>query len=37
MLINLKLLRKINASLLFDKYYHAYGTKKVDEYLIIFF
>lgn len=34
MLINLKLLRKVNASLLFDKYYYAYGTKKVDEYLI---
>lgn len=34
MLINLKLLRRINASLLFDKYYHTYGTKKVDEYLI---
>jgi hypothetical protein len=34
MLINLKLLRKIKASLLFDKYYYTYGTKKVDEYLI---
>jgi lipopolysaccharide biosynthesis glycosyltransferase len=34
MLINLKLLRRINASLLYDKYYHTYGTKKHDEYLI---
>ena len=34
MLINLKLLREVNASLLFDKYYYTYGTKKVDEYLI---
>jgi len=34
MLINLKLLRKVNASLLFDKYYYTYGTKKQDEYLI---
>lgn len=34
MLINLKMLRRVNASLLFDKYYHTYGTKKVDEYLI---
>jgi lipopolysaccharide biosynthesis glycosyltransferase len=34
MLINLKMLRKVNASLLFDKYYYTYGTKKVDEYLI---
>ena len=33
-LINLKLLRKVNASLLFDNYYYTYGTKKVDEYLI---
>ena len=35
MLINLKLLRKINSSLLFENYYKSYGTKKVDEYLII--
>jgi lipopolysaccharide biosynthesis glycosyltransferase len=34
MLINLKLLRRINASLIFDKYFHNYGTKKFDEYLI---
>lgn len=34
MLINLKLLRKVNASILFDKYYYTYGTKKEDEYLI---
>jgi lipopolysaccharide biosynthesis glycosyltransferase len=34
MLVNLKLLRGIKASLLFDKYYYTYGTKKVDEYLI---
>lgn len=34
MLINLKLLRKVNASLLFDKFYYTYGTKKQDEYLI---
>jgi lipopolysaccharide biosynthesis glycosyltransferase len=34
MLINLKSLRRINASLLFDNYYNTYGTKKVDEYLI---
>ena len=34
MLINLKLLRKINSSILFENYYRAYGTKKVDEYLI---
>ena len=33
-LMNLKLLRKINAPKLFDDYYHTYGTKKVDEYLI---
>jgi hypothetical protein len=34
MLINLKKLRKVNASLLFDQYYHNYGTRKVDEYMI---
>ena len=34
MLVNLKLLRKVNASFLYDKYYHTYGTKKFDEYLI---
>jgi hypothetical protein len=34
MLINLKLLRRIKASLIFDKYFYTYGTKKVDEYLI---
>jgi hypothetical protein len=34
MLVNLKLLRNLNASFLFDKYYHTYGTKKFDEYLI---
>jgi len=34
MLINLKFLRRVNASLLFEKYFHTYGTKKVDEYLI---
>ena len=33
-LINLKSLRKINAHLLFEKYYKIHGTKKVDEYLI---
>jgi len=34
MLMNLKMLRKVNARLLFDNYYYTYGTKKVDEYLI---
>ena len=34
MLINLKLLRRVKSSLLFEKYFRAYGTKKVDEYLI---
>ena len=34
MLINLKLLRSVKASLLFSKYYYTYGTQKVDEYLI---
>ena len=34
MLMNLEKLRKVNASLLFDKYYYTYGTTKVDEYLI---
>ena len=34
MLINLKMLRSVNASLLFSKYYYTYGTKKEDEYLI---
>ena len=34
MLINLKLLRRVNAGLLYYKYYYTYGTKKVDEYLI---
>lgn len=34
MLINLKSLRKLKASLLFENYYNKYGTKKVDEYLI---
>ena len=39
MLINLKPLRKLKASLLFEDYYNKYGTKKEDEYLInvIFF
>ena len=32
--MNLEKLRKVNASLLFDKYYYTYGTTKVDEYLI---
>ena len=34
MLINLKELRKINATQLFANYYNKFGTKKVDEYLI---
>ena len=34
MLINLKMLRSVNASLLFSKYYYTYGTQKEDEYLI---
>lgn len=34
LLINLKFLRKLKASLLFEDYYNKYGTKKVDEYLI---
>lgn len=34
MLINLKSLRKVNASLIYDKYFQTYGTKKFDEYLI---
>lgn len=34
MLINLKELRKKNASILFEDYYKVHGTKKVDEYLI---
>jgi len=34
MLINLKLLRKVNATILYDKFYQIYGTKKYDEYLI---
>ena len=34
MLINLKKLREINSSKLFEDYYLKYGTKKVDEYLI---
>ena len=34
MLINLKMLRSVKASLLFSKYYYTYGTTKVDEYLI---
>ena len=34
LLINLKLLREINAPILLEKYYKNYGTKKVDEYLI---
>jgi len=33
-LINLKSLRNINASILYDNYYKNYGTKKFDEYLI---
>lgn len=33
-LINLKLLRKINASSIFKNFYKNYGTQKVDEYLI---
>ena len=39
MLINLKLLRKINAPKIFEEYYKIHGTRKVDEYLInkIFF
>ena len=34
MLINLKLLRKINAPKIFEEYYKIHGTRKVDEYLI---
>ena len=34
MLINLKMLRSVKASLLFSKYYYTYGTQKEDEYLI---
>ena len=34
MLINLKELRRLNATNLFVQYYNAHGTKKVDEYLI---
>lgn len=34
LLINLKELRKINATKLFEIYYNQYGTKKEDEYLI---
>ena len=33
-LINLKELRKMNATKLFVNYYNNFGTKKVDEYLI---
>ena len=33
-LINLKLLRKINATKIYEEYYKIHGTKKVDEYLI---
>ena len=33
-LINLKKLREVNATFLLKDYYHKYGTKKVDEYLI---
>ena len=34
MLINLKLLRKINSSILYEEFYKEFGTKKYDEYLI---
>ena len=34
MLVNLKLLRKVNASYLYDQFYQSYGTKKYDEHLI---
>ena len=34
MLINLKELKKKKASILFEEYYKAFGTKKNDEYLI---
>lgn len=34
MLINLKKLREINSTKLFEDYYLKYGTKKHDEYLI---
>ena len=34
MLINLKKLREMNATQLFENYYNKFGTKKVDEYLI---
>lgn len=34
MLINLKKLREINATLIYQEYYKKFGTKKVDEYLI---
>ena len=33
-LMNLKSLRKINATRIFENYFRNYGTKKVDEYLI---
>ena len=34
MLVNLKELRKYNATKLFVDYYNNFGTKKIDEYLI---
>ena len=34
MLINLKQLRKMNATKLFENFYNKFGTKKFDEYLI---
>ena len=37
LLINLKKLREIHSTKLFEEYYLKYGTKKVDEYIIHYF